>query len=58
MLIFPEVCEKEELEDLEAMAEPIERFFDNRKLSSLSGLVLEMLWVDCVLNSQVQSDIC
>lgn len=31
MLVFPEVCEKEELEELEAMVEPIERFFDNRK---------------------------
>ena len=31
MLVFPEVCEKEELEDLEAMVEPIERFFDNCK---------------------------
>ncbi|XP_067931544.1 complex I assembly factor ACAD9, mitochondrial-like isoform X2 [Watersipora subatra] len=29
MLVFPEVCSEEELADLEAMVEPIEKFFDN-----------------------------
>ncbi|KAF6026790.1 hypothetical protein EB796_014891 [Bugula neritina] len=35
MLIFPEVCEKEELAELEAMVEPIERFFDNLDSTSI-----------------------